>query len=158
MKRLAVLPGSFDPVTFGHVELARRIAALFGSCRVVVMNNRDKEYLLPLEERYDLCRRVFEKDENIQVDSSEDMLYSYLNGISEPCVLVKGIRNEKDYLYEKEMAAFNFAHAGVETLYLDAREDMALVSSTLARDSLKKKEDTSSILPQEVVKHLRNKL
>ncbi|MBR7165882.1 MAG: pantetheine-phosphate adenylyltransferase [Clostridia bacterium] len=158
MKRLAVLPGSFDPVTLGHVELARRIAALFGSCRVVVMNNRDKEYLLSLEERYELCRSVFEKDENVQVDFSEDMLYSYLNGIGEPCVLVKGVRNEKDYLYEKNMAAFNYAHAGVETLYLDAREEMTSVSSTLARDCFQKNEDLSSILPQEVVKHLQNKL
>ncbi|MBR3836514.1 MAG: pantetheine-phosphate adenylyltransferase [Clostridia bacterium] len=158
MKRLAVLPGSFDPVTLGHVELAHRIAALFGTCRVVVMNNRDKEYLLPLEERYELCRRVFEKDDNIQVDSSEDMLYSYLLEIREPCVLVKGVRNEKDYLYEKNMAAFNFTHSGVETLYLDAREDMALVSSTLAREGWKKNVDLSSILPQEVIKHLQNKL
>ena len=158
MKRLAVLPGSFDPVTLGHVELARRIAALFGSCRVVVMNNRDKEYLLSLEERYELCRSVFAKDENVQVDFSEDMLYSYLNEIGEPCVLVKGVRNEKDYLYEKNMAAFNYAHAGVETLYLDAREEMTSVSSTLARDYFQKNEDLSSILPQEVVKHLQNKL
>jgi pantetheine-phosphate adenylyltransferase len=122
------------------------------------MNNRDKEYLLSLEERYELCRSVFEKDENIQVDFSEGMLYSYLNEIGEPCVLVKGVRNEKDYLYEKNMAAFNYAHAGVETLYLDAREEMTSVSSTLARDYFQKNEDLSSILPQEVVKHLQNKL
>ena len=71
MKKLAVYPGSFDPVTLGHADIARRIARIFGSCRVVVMNNREKEYLFSLEERFRLCQAAFQGEENISVDFYE---------------------------------------------------------------------------------------
>ena len=158
MKRIAVVPGSFDPITNGHVDLIRRAAKLFGSCEVVVMNNREKEYRFTLEERYRLCRSVFESDSQISVTSSEGMLYEYLSGRSGEAVLVKGIRNEKDYLYEKKMAEFNFLHSGVETLYLDAREDLRDLSSTLVRQKMQENEELSAYLPKEVVKLLQNKL
>ncbi len=157
MKKIAVCPGSFDPVTLGHVDIARRAAKLFGACRVVVMNNREKEYLFSLEERFHLCRLAFSEDENITVDCSEGMLYEYLATLDEP-VLVKGVRNETDYLYEKNMAQFNFAHSGVETLYLDASEKFEMLSATQVREKIAKKEDLSGDLPTEVVKFLRNKM
>ena len=157
MKKLAVCPGSFDPVTLGHVDLARRAAKIFGACRVVVMNNREKTYLFSLEERLELCKAAFAEDENITVDASEGMLYEYLGTLDEP-ILVKGVRNETDYLYEKNMARFNFEHGGVETLYLDSSEDLVEVSSTVVRERLKNKEDLSDVLPPNVVKLLQNKM
>lgn len=157
MKRKAVCPGSFDPVTLGHVDIARRAARIFGACEVVVMNNRDKTYLFSPEERTELCRAAFEGEENISVSYYEGMLYEYLSG-REDAVLVKGIRDEKDHQYEKNMAEFNFAHCGVETLYLDAKEELRELSSTLVREKIEKKEDLSAFLPENVVKLLRNKL
>ncbi len=157
MKKIAVCPGSFDPITLGHVDIARRAAKLFGACRVVVMNNREKQYLLSLEERFQLCKAAFDGDENITVDLYEGMLYEYLGTLDEP-VLVKGIRNETDYLYEKNMACFNFTHSGVETLYLDASEQFAALSSTQVREKIGKKEDLSGDLPKEVLKLLQNKM
>ncbi len=158
MKRVAVVPGSFDPVTLGHVDLARRAAALFGSCEVVVMNNREKKYLFSIQERFEMCRLAFSEDENIKVTFSEGMLYEYLDGRKDSAVLVKGVRDEKDFCYEKKMAQFNFSHCGVETLYLDAREGMKSLSSTLVREKWKKKESLSDLLPEKVIKHLQNKL
>ena len=157
MKRIAVCPGSFDPVTKGHVDVARRAAKLFGACRVVVMNNREKSYLFSLEERFELCKAAFAGEENITVDVYEGMLYDYLATLEEP-VLVKGIRNETDFLYERNMARFNFEHSGVETLYLDASEDLATLSSTLVRDKIAQKEDLSEDLPLDVIKLLQNKM
>lgn len=157
MKKIAVCPGSYDPVTLGHVDIARRAAKLFGACRVVVMNNREKEYLFSLEERFRLCKAAFAEDENITVDLYEGMLYEYLGTLEEP-VLVKGIRNETDYLYEKNMAQFNFAHSGVETLYLDASEKFMTLSSTQVRAKIAKKEDLSEDLPKDVLKLLQNKM
>ncbi|MBE6712876.1 MAG: pantetheine-phosphate adenylyltransferase [Ruminococcaceae bacterium] len=157
MKKIAVCPGSYDPVTRGHADLARRAAKLFGACRVVVMNNRDKKYLFSLEERFELCKAAFSADENITVDWFEGMLYEYLGTLEEP-VLVKGVRNETDFLYEKNMARFNLEHSGVETLYLDASESFATLSSTQVREKIAKKEDLSRDLPQEVLKLLRNKM
>ncbi len=158
MNRIAVVPGSFDPITLGHVDLIRRAAALFGACRVVVMNNREKTYRFSLEERFEMCRLAFEGDESVTVDLYEGMLYEYLKTRCPKGVLVKGVRNERDFLYEKKQAAFNFAHCGAETLYLDAREDLEGLSSTLVREKMKNGEELSSYLPEIVIKHLQNKL
>ncbi|MBR2616466.1 MAG: pantetheine-phosphate adenylyltransferase [Clostridia bacterium] len=158
MKRYAVLPGSFDPPTLGHLDLARRAARLFGACRVVVMNNRLKTYRFSLEERFALCRAAFEGEEGITVDCYEGMLYEYLSDRRDEAVLVKGVRNEKDFLYEREMAAYNFAHCGVKTLYLDAKAEYSELSSTLVRRKMEENEDLNSFLSEKVIKHLQNKL
>ena len=150
MKRIAVCPGSYDPITRGHEDIVRRAAKVFGSCEVVVMDNREKTYRFSAEER-------LEGEENVSVSYYGGMLYEYLSG-REDAVLVKGIRNEKDFLYEKEMAAFNYAHCGVETLYLDAKEEYSHLSSTVVREKLEKKEDLSASLSENVVKLLQNKL
>lgn len=157
MKRIAVCPGSFDPVTNGHVDVARRAAKLFGACRVVVMNNRNKKYLFSLEERFALCKAAFAEEENITVDVYEGMLYDYLGTLEEP-ILVKGVRNETDFLYERNMARFNYEHSGVETLYLDASEKLSTLSSTQVREKMAKKEDVTGDLPAAVIKLLQNKM
>lgn len=157
MKKIAVCPGSFDPITLGHIDIAKRAAALFGHCRVVVMNNREKEYLFPLEERYRLAKAALEGEENVTVDLSEGMLYEYLLELEEP-VLVKGIRSEADYLYEKKMAEFNLLHSGTETVYLDCSPEFQMLSSTLVREKIAKKEDLSGLLSEKVIKLLQNKM
>ncbi|MBR5295863.1 MAG: pantetheine-phosphate adenylyltransferase [Clostridia bacterium] len=157
MKKIAVCPGSFDPITLGHIDLIRRAAKIFGSCRVVVMNNREKTYRFSIEERFQFCCAVFEGEENISVDMYEGMLYEYLSTLEEP-VLVKGIRNEKDFLYERKMAEFNFEKSGVETLYLNASEAYENLSSTLAREKMDKKEELLEVLPEKVIKLLQNKM
>ncbi len=157
MKKLAVCPGSFDPITLGHVDIAKRAAAIFGACRVVVMNNREKTYRFSLEERYALCRAALEGEENISVDCYEGMLYEYLGTLDEP-ILVKGIRNEKDFVYEKNMAEFNLEKSGVETLYLNASEKYLTLSSTLVREKMEQREELSDLLPEKVIKLLQNKL
>ncbi len=158
MKRIAVCPGSYDPVTLGHARLIRRAAALFGSCEVVVMNNRNKTYRFSLEERFSFCKAAFAEDDNVSVHCYEGMLYEYLKGRRDEAVLVKGVRNEKDFLYEREMASFNLAHCGVETLYLDAEKDYSQLSSTLVREKMEQNEDLSGLLSEEVIKLLSNKM
>ena len=157
MTRIAVLPGSFDPVTRGHMDLAVRCVKLFGSCEVVVMNNDAKTYLFSLEERYRLCREAFSDIAGVKVFVYDGMLYEFLK--SRPkAVLVKGLRDEKDYLYERKMARFNFEHAGVETLYLDADPRFVHLSSTKIREKMQKREDLSDLLPEKIIKLLSNKL
>ena len=155
--KIAVCPGSFDPITLGHMDLIRRAARMFGSCRVVVMNNREKEYMLSLEERFEICKAALEGEENVSVDCYEGMLYEYLKTLSDP-ILVKGVRNETDFLYEKSMAKFNFEHSGVETVYPDAAEELSTVSSTLVREKIGKGEDLTHLLSEKVVKLLQNKM
>jgi len=157
MKAFAVCPGSYDPVTLGHRNVVLRAVKIFGSCEVVVMNNREKKYRFSLEERFALCREAFRDCENVTVRCYEGMLYEYLSG-REGAVLVKGIRNEKDYLYEKEMAVFNREHCGVETLYLDAEKEYSTLSSTVVRQKMKEKENLGELVPENVVNILRNKM
>ena len=157
MKKTAVCPGSFDPITEGHIDIIKRAQAIFGECRVVVMNNRDKTYRFSLQERFHLCQAALEGAEGITVDCYEGMLFEYLSSVEE-AVLVKGIRNEKDFAYEKVQAEFNLAHSGVETLYLDASEKFTTLSSTLVREKIEKGESLKGFLPDAVIKLLQNKM
>jgi len=157
MKRLAVCPGSYDPVTLGHVDLVLRAKELFGEVEVVVMNNREKHYLFSLEERYELCKAAFEGVKGVRVFFSDGMLYEYLSE-KEGAVLVKGIRNGTDFLYEKKMACFNREKCGVETVYFAADENLLSLSSTKVRQKMKNKEDISHLVPENVIKLLNNKL
>lgn len=146
MTLTAVIPGSFDPVTRGHVALALRAREIFGRVIVLVMDNRDKKYLLSPDQRLMLCRAAFAGEEGIEVRYDAGMLYEFLLK-EKNCVLVKGIRNETDYVYEREMARFNFEHCGVETLFLDAEEEWRALSSTLVRDKMSRKESLSRLVP-----------
>lgn len=157
MKRFAVVPGSFDPITLGHLDLIRRAAAIFGHCEVVVMNNLEKKYRFSLEERCDLCRAALAGEEGVSVTFYGGMLYEFLFG-KPGAVLVKGVRNETDYAYERLQADFNFEHCGVETVYLDAREELRDLSATLVREKMTSGGEWERYLPEKVVSILRSKL
>jgi len=135
MKRLAVIPGSFDPMTTGHVSLVERTASLFEGVTVLVCINFDKSYTFTPEERLEIARASLEHLENVKVELYTGWLYEYLES-HKPCVLVKGLRNEKDFAYEKAMADFNFEKCGVETLFLSSDKAERDTSSTKVRASL----------------------
>jgi pantetheine-phosphate adenylyltransferase len=140
------------------MDLVFRAAELFGSCRVVVMNNREKTYRFSLSERFEICRLALKDDPRITVDFYEGMLYEYLLNLPEEKVLVKGVRNEKDFLYERKMASFNLEHSGVETLYLDAKEELKEISSTVVRQKLEENASLEGLVSEKVIKLLQNKL
>ncbi|MBP5289394.1 MAG: pantetheine-phosphate adenylyltransferase [Clostridia bacterium] len=156
MKKLAVMPGSYDPVTKGHVEIIRRAASIFEGCEVVVMNNWFKHSHFSLEERVAFCRAALAHLSNVTVVGSEALLYEYLANRPD-AVLVKGLRNGEDLLWEREQTAYNFPRCGVETLYLDAGDAWQGVSSTLVRERLSDGGDWESLVPEAVVPLLRDK-
>ncbi len=150
MKKLAVIPGSFDPITRGHAEIIRRAVGVFGACEVVVMNNREKTTRFSLEERTAFCRAALAGEKNVSVSAYEGMLYEFLAG-RESAVLVKGVRNGEDLLYERTQAAFNFDHCGVETVFLDAGDAWQDVSSTRVRALLDEGGDWQALVPEAVI-------
>ena len=157
MSPFAVVTGSFDPVTVGHVDLVRRAASIFGRCVLLVVNNREKNYLFTPEERVAFCRAAAASLPGVEVDYYEGMLYEWL--LAHPgCVIVKGVRNGEDLAYERTQSTFNYAHSGVETLYLDAREELKEISSSLVRARLAEKGDWERLVPKEIVTILRGKL
>lgn len=164
--RLALLPGSFDPVTVGHLDVIRRAARLFDRVTVAVMVNNmqnyvpgveEKQYLLSLEEREALLREVCAPLENVTVIASRAMLIDLVDELSAD-VIVKGIRNADDYAYEQHHALWNRQHnPRAETLYLPADPAYDGVSSTLVRQRIAAGEPIDQLVPAPVVAYFRKR-
>lgn len=154
----AIFPGSFDPVTLGHLDMIRRAAAIFDRVVVAVMHNShsQKASLITPQERVELIREAA-KD----IDGVEAVLFEgFTRDLCEkyrPCVLVKGVRNVRDFDYECEIAAANRFAGAADTLFLPAGEEFGSVSSTIVREFLKYGADISKLVPECVRVKLESK-
>ena len=152
--KLAVVPGSFDPVTLGHVDIIRRAAVLFDKVVVAAMINSEKQYHFTAEERIQFLDAV-EDLPNVTVDYSEEMLYAYVTRLG-ACAIVKGIRNGKDSEYEMWMAEYNREHAPTcDTLLLPADKSLAEVSSTAIKKMAQEGQDITALVTPMVAAALR---
>lgn len=163
---IALIPGSFDPITLGHVDVIERTAKKFDKVIVAVMNNdsakhdktlSSKTYMFDMETRLALVKLSTEHIENVEVISSSGMLIDLFDEIRAD-VIVKGIRNEADLAYELIHAKWNKAHnERVETLFLPASEGLADVSSTLVREMINGKnyEGLSAVLSEKAIEYLK---
>ena len=154
MKR-ALVPGSFDPVTLGHISLIKRAAGLFDEVVVCVMQNSDKSYLFTLDERYALVSDAVSGIENARADKWDGMLWEYAaeKGV---CAVVKGVRDGKDAEYELSQARFN-AEKGVETVFLPAEKGLEGLSSTYVRALAAKGGDVSAFVTKKTASALKKK-
>lgn len=150
-----ILPGSYDPVTLGHLDIIRRAAAQYSEVYAVMFINPDKKYLFSEEDRLQMLRLACEDVPGVKVDFSEGRVVDYMRerGISK---IIKGYRNGADLEYEKVQAEYNLREGGFETELWLADEKFTNLSSTLARDAIAKGEDTSEILPEKVIAFLNN--
>ena len=143
---LAILPGSYDPITRGHVALVERASRLFDRIVVAVMHNEEKNYTYTPEQRLALVRASVEHVDNCTAIIDHGMLIDLYRRLGASCV-VKGLRNERDYLYEEKQARWNREHyEGFETLYFAADDDLAAVSSTEVRRRLSEGLDCADLL------------
>ncbi len=144
-----LFPGSFDPVTSGHIDLIARASQLFDRVYVVILKNRDKSEHFSLEARLTMLRLATARFSNVTVDASNGYTADYAKerGIS---AILRGIRNGADYTYEEKMASFNRARGGVDTVFLPAKESLSEVSSTEVRCRLLAGEDVSALVPSEI--------
>jgi pantetheine-phosphate adenylyltransferase len=143
---LALIPGSFDPMTLGHLDIVKRALALYDEVVVAVMVNDKKQYSATLEERTEMARLTVAGLDRVRVVSSEGLLIELFDQLGAD-VIVKGIRNERDRAYEEEMAAWNLAHnPRAKTVFLQAADDYEGISSTEVRALLK-----SGASPDELV-------
>ena len=153
MNRIAVVPGSFDPVTLGHLDVIERAARLFDEVHVLVVHNPDKSALLPIAQRVALIERSIEDagiDGRIIVASwSVGLLVDYCTDVGAD-VLVKGIRSQVDVAYETPMAIVNRHLAAVETVFLLPDPANAHVSSSLVRQVASLGGDVSPYVPPAV--------
>lgn len=158
MSKIAVVPGSFDPVTKGHLDVIRRAAGVFDEVHVLVVHNPGKNAMLPLSERVGLIQKSLAEDpeapDNILVASwSVGLLVDYCTEVG-ASVLVKGIRSQLDVAYETPMVLMNRSLAGVETIFMLPDPAHAHVSSTLVRQVASLGGDVSPYVPAAVARFL----
>jgi pantetheine-phosphate adenylyltransferase len=160
MKRIAVVPGSFDPITLGHLDVIGRAAGLFDELHVLVVHNPGKTALLPIAQRVSLIEQAVREEQlppNIQVTSwSVGLLVDYCTDVG-ASVLVKGIRSQIDVAYETPMAIVNRNLAGVETIFMLPDPAHAHVSSSLVRQVASLGGDVAPYVPSAVAKYLQER-
>ena len=155
--RRAVCPGSFDPVTNGHVDVITRAAGLYDELVVAVLVNPGKAGLFSVDERMELLRDAVAELPNVTVDSFEGLLVDYCRANDIP-VIVKGLRAVSDFEYELQMAQMNHRIAGVETLFMATNPEYAFLSSSLMKEVVKFGGDISGLVPDIVHDRLVERL
>lgn len=141
----AVCPGSFDPVTLGHVDVVRRAAAMFDEVVVAVAINPNKQGLFTVDERRELLAEVFADRPNVSTAAFSGLLVDWCReqGVG---VIAKGLRSETDYAYELPMAHMNRHLTGVDTVFLSASPEHTFVSSSLVKEVARGGGDVSAFL------------
>ena len=153
----AILPGSYDPITLGHLDIVKRAAAHYDEVVVAVMNNDQKQYMFSIEERTKMVELATAGLPRVRVVSSAGMLIDLFDEV-EADVIVKGVRNEIDRAYEKKMADWNLEHnPRAKTVFMQAADDYEAISSTVVRESLQKGDWPKGLLPAAVLSHLQSR-
>jgi pantetheine-phosphate adenylyltransferase len=147
--RRAVCPGSFDPVTNGHVDVITRAAALYDELVVAVLVNPGKAGLFSVEERIELLRDAVSELPNVVIDSFQGLLVDYCRAHGIP-VIVKGLRAVSDFEYELQMAQMNRELAGVETLFVPTAPQVGHLSSSLVKQIALFGGDVARFVPKAV--------
>ena len=149
MKKIALIPGTFDPVTVGHLDLVQFSSSIFDEVVVCICVNPDKHHLFHEAERKAMLEKAVAPYPNVRVDIYHGWTADYALAIGAQCI-VRGIRNEADTKYELEMADYNFKTKGVRTMLIPARAEIANISSTAVREKLAKGESVEALIPSEV--------
>lgn len=154
----AIYPGSFDPVTNGHLDLIERGAKLFDRLLVAVLRNLEKEPLFPVAERVEMLREVTQPWPNVEVDIFDGLLVDYARRRGGQ-VLLRGIRAISDYEYELQMALMNRKLApAIETVFMMPAETYSYLSSRLVKEIVRLGGDVAGLVPPIVEKRLRAKV
>ena len=149
--KIAIYPGSFDPVTSGHLNIIRRAANIFDRLIVCVMVNGGKSPMFSQEERVDLIRRVTADIPNVEVDSSDELLAEYARRKGS-CVIVKGLRAGSDFENEFQMAMINRKlNAQLDTMFLPAESQYMYLSSSTVKELGRYGVELSDFLPQAII-------
>jgi pantetheine-phosphate adenylyltransferase len=148
MKR-AVCPGSFDPITYGHLDIIERASKQFDEVIVAVFANRKKDGLFSVEERLDLIAANVAQFKNVKVDSGSGLLVDYCKAKSVD-VIVKGLRAVTDFDYELQMAQVHTQASGVETMFMATSPTHSFLSSSIVKELAHYGGDVSTMVPANV--------
>lgn len=155
---LALCPGSFDPITLGHLNIIRRTAQIFDKVVVCIMVNSTKtKPMFTIEERVEMVRKVVERFPNVEVETPTGLLSEYVKKY-EGAVIVKGLRAASDFEYEFQMNLINkMINPQLETMFLTASEKYTFLSSSVVREMASYGADLTGFVPREIIEEVEEK-
>ena len=154
----ALIPGSFDPITLGHLNIIRRASDIFDKVVVCVMKNSAKNYLFTINERVELVKKVVARLSNVEVVTTNELLAEYAKRY-EGAVIVKGLRAVSDFDYEFQIALINKKmNPDLDTLFLTASEKYTFLSSTVVKEMAAYGADLSEFAPREIIEDIMNRV
>jgi pantetheine-phosphate adenylyltransferase len=158
MKKIAIYPGSFDPITNGHIDLIRRASTLFDKVIVGITQNCKKTSFLNIDDRIQTTNTALKNIDNIEVLSFDTLLVDFANAQNAQ-VILRGLRAVSDFEYEFQLSGMNkHLNPNIETLFMTPAEQYANISSSLVREILMLGGDISAFVPKSVEDHLKSKL
>jgi pantetheine-phosphate adenylyltransferase len=155
--RRVVCPGSFDPVTNGHLDIIGRAARLYDEVIVAVLRNPAKSATFTADERVDMLREVTKESDNVRVARFDGLIVDFCKA-NDVSAIVKGLRAVSDFDYEMQMAQMNYNQAGVETLFMTTNPLYAFLSSSLVKDFARHGGDVTGLVPVPVLDRLAARL
>ena len=146
----AVFPGSFDPITLGHVDLIYRGLEIFDEIIIAIGVNADKKQLFSLEDKIQQIKNTFKNEPRIKVTSYKGLTVDFCKSINSKYIL-RGLRNSSDFNYEQSIAQTNSSLSSIESVFLISSPQLAHISSTIVRDIIRNEVDYKSLVPKSVV-------
>lgn len=158
MSKTAVYPGSFDPITNGHLDIIKRASRIFDKLYVSILTNSAKTSAFSLEERLDMIRRVTAEYDNVEVDSFSGLLVNYLNN-KNATIVVRGLRAVSDFEYEFQMALTNHKlEKNIETLFMMTSAKYSYLSSSIVKEVARHGGNLEDLVPDCLVREIADKL
>lgn len=155
---VAIVPGSFDPVTNGHLDIIKRTSGLFDTVYVSILSNSSKTPLFTVEERIELIKRVTKDMKNVKVESFTGLLVDYAKE-KKAKFIVKGLRAVSDYEYEVQMSLTNKQLAPeIETFFITTNSKYAYLSSSIVKEIAKYGGDISDMIPPDIIQDIKEKI
>jgi pantetheine-phosphate adenylyltransferase len=155
--RIAVCPGSFDPITYGHLDIITRAAKVFDEIYVVVLNNSSKKPLFTVEERIDLISTVTKDIANVKADSFQGLLVDYAKNVNANAI-IRGLRAVSDFEYEMQITSMNrVLNDEIETFFIMTNNQYSFLSSSIVKEVAKYDGKISELVPPEVEEALISK-
>jgi len=150
MARRAVFPGSFNPITLGHVDIIKRALPLFDELIVAIGFNNTKTYTFSVEERLNFIKETFKDTPNLKIESYTGLTTEYCKKV-EADFIIRGLRNPADFEFEKAIAITNRQLTGIDTVFLLTTANTAFISSSIVRDIIKYNGDLTKFAPKAVI-------
>lgn len=150
--RIAVFPGSFDPITLGHLDIINRALPLFDKIIIAIGVNNAKKNMWSMTDRISMLEHVFSGDPKLEVDSYRGLTANFCKEVGATCIL-RGLRNSTDFTYEQTIGQANAKVNGVDSIFLMCSPEYSHISSSIVRDIARNKGDFSTMVPHEVLKY-----